>query len=345
MNPETRIQFNGYTSQIATLNAVGLASEKFTVTPTIQQKLINKQQESSDFLKKINFITVDEMEGAVLGLSVSGTIAGRTNTAAGNRRQTKDPSGLDQRTYKCVKTDFDTHLTYAKLDQWAKFKDFQVRISNQLTTLQAHDRLRVGWYGTSVAVATNANDYPNLEDVNEGWLAKIRKEAPLRVQAGGKEAGKVTYGHKDADYLTLDALVFDALHRRLPSWAKDDPNLVVIVGSDLLHDKYFPMVNSDNVPTEQLALQVILSTQKLGGRTAVRAPFFPSDKILITKFDNLSIYQQTGKNRRMIKDVPEVDRVEDYQSSNDAYVIENTDYVVLIENIQHFEDETPEDNG
>jgi hypothetical protein len=36
----------------------------------------------------------------------------------------------------------------------------------------------------------------------------------------------------------------------------------------------------------------------------------------------------------MVKDEPEYDRVTDYQSSNEAYVIEDLEYACLIENIE-----------
>jgi hypothetical protein len=45
--------------------------------------------------------------------------------------------------YKCEQTNFDTVLTYAKLDLWAKFQDFQVRIKRHRQAPGAgphHDR-------------------------------------------------------------------------------------------------------------------------------------------------------------------------------------------------------------
>lgn len=343
MRNETRIALTAFVSTIALLNGVANASEKFTVEPTIQQKLIDKQQESIDFLNRINFVTVTEKSAAILGLSVSGTIASRTNTAGGTRRVGRDPSGLDSRTYECVQTNFDVSLRYAKLDAWAKFADFQTRIQNMIVRAQGLDRIRIGWHGINAAVASDADDFPNLQDVNKGWLHKIRTEAPDKVfDEGTGPDDEITYGHADADYVTLDALVYDAIKTRLPVWAQEDPELVVIVGSDLLHDKYFGLINSEHAPTEQIALQTLMASAKLGGRPAYRVPFFPADTILITKFENLSIYQQEQGNRRHIKDEPELDQITDYQSSNDAYVIESVDYVVLIENIAAYVEPEPD---
>ena len=65
-----------------------------------------------------------------------------------------------------------------------------------------------------------------------------------------------------------------------------------------------------------------------------RAPFFPDNAILITRFDNLSIYFQEGARRRRVEDVPKRDRIENYESSNDAYVIEDLGLAALVENIE-----------
>jgi hypothetical protein len=46
-----------------------------------------------------------------------------------------------------------------------------------------------------------------------------------------------------ADYVNLDALVIDAVEL-LDEWQRDSTDLVVIVGRDLVHDKYFPMINT-----------------------------------------------------------------------------------------------------
>jgi P2 family phage major capsid protein len=339
MKNTTRTLLTAFVSQIALLSGVADATEKFTVDPSVQQKLIDKQQESSDFLNRINFVVVDEMKGEVLGLSVSGTLASRTDTSGAGRRTTKDPSGLAARQYECKQTNSDTHIGYAKLDMWAKFPDFQTRIQNQIVRMQALDRIRIGWNGTSAAVTTNPGVNTNLQDVNIGWLQKLRTEAPTQVMDEGAVANKVTYGHADADYITIDAAVWDARETLLPTWAKDSTDLVAIVGRDLLHDKYFPLINREDDPTEQIARDTIMATKRLGGLPAYQVPFFPNGKVLITTFDNLSIYQQDGKNRRHIKDVPEADRIEDYQSSNDAYVIEDLDFICMIENLEVYDPE------
>jgi hypothetical protein len=57
--------------------------------------------------------------------------------------------------YKCEQTNFDTVLTYAKLDLWAKFQDFQVRIRNAIVKRQALDRIMIGFNGVKRAKTSN----------------------------------------------------------------------------------------------------------------------------------------------------------------------------------------------
>lgn len=342
MKNATRIKFNAMVGQIALLNGIDanvVQSTKFTVEPSVQQTLEQRMQDSSEFLSMINIAPVDEMKGELIGLGIGSTIASRTNTAGGTRRVGIDPSAMDERGYECKQTNFDVAMKYAKLDMWAKFPNFETMWRDNVVQRIALDRILIGFNGTSAAAATNRVTNPSLQDVNIGWLQKMRTENAARVMSDGADTtvgftNKVTYGSANGtDYKTLDALVYDAKETFLAEWAKNDTELVVLVGSDLLHDKYFPMINKAEAPTEQLARDVIMSTKRLGGLPAMRVPGFPNGTVFITRLDNLSIYYQDGKRRRLIKDEPELDQVTDYQSSNEAYVIENLEYACMVENI------------
>ena len=54
---------------------------------------------------------------------------------------------------------------------------------------------------------------------------------------------------------------------------------------------------------------------------------------MITKLSNLSIYWQEETRRRHLKDEPEYDRIANYESVNEAYVVEEYELAVLVENI------------
>ncbi|ENG73535.1 phage major capsid, P2 family protein [Escherichia coli p0305293.4] len=61
---------------------------------------------------------------------------------------------------------------------------------------------------------------------------------------------------KGGDYASLDALVMDATNNLIEPWYQEDPDLVVIVGRQLLADKYFPIVNKEQDNSEMLAADV-----------------------------------------------------------------------------------------
>jgi P2 family phage major capsid protein len=333
MKNETRLKYNAYLDQVAKLNGVASALVKFSVAPSVQQTLETKMQESSDFLTRINMIPVSDQKGEKIGLGIGGTIAGTTDTSAKERTPT-DPSVLEGSGYECTQTNFDTALKYAKIDMWAKFPDFQTRMRNAILQRQALDRILIGFNGTHRAPTSDRVANPLLQDVNIGWLQKYRAEAPARVLSQGDTAGKVLVGAGAGnDYANLDALVFDAVNNLIDPVHQEDTELVAICGRKLLADKYFPIVNQDQANTEKLAADLIVSQKRLGNLPAVRVPGFPPNAILITRLDNLSVYYQEGARRRTVVDNAKRDQVENYESSNDAYVVEDYSAGCLVENI------------
>lgn len=282
MKNQTRVAFDGYVSQIQTLNGVENARTKFSVTPSVQQTLETKMQESSEFLKQINVWPVADQEGEKLGLSIGSPVAGTTDTTA-KERETRDSTALESNKYRCEKTDFDSHITYQKLDAWAKFADFQQRIRDVIVRRAALDRIMIGWNGKSRSATSDRVTNPLLQDVNIGWLQQYRNAAPHRVLSSGKVDGKVTFGSKDADYANIDAVVMDILSNMVDPWFQEDTELVVICGRKLLHDKYFPIVNATHSPTERLAADLIVSQKRIGNLPAVRVPSFPANALMVTR--------------------------------------------------------------
>jgi P2 family phage major capsid protein len=332
MRKETRLAFNALSQRIAQINGVPLATEKFSVTPSVQQTLETKLQLSSAFLGKINIIGVTEQSGEKLKLGTIGTIAGRTNTSVADRVPA-DPTDLFSNTYACKQTNFDTAIKYVKLDAWAKFPDFQTRYRDVCIKQQALDRMMIGFNGTSAAAATDRAANPLLQDVNIGWLQHIRTDAPTHVMAEVVPAsGAVNIG-EGWDYENIDALVMDVTEQLIDEAARDNPALVVVCGRSILADKYFSKVNRKQGGADELASDIIVSQKQIGGLEAVRVPFFPADAILVTTLDNLSIYFQDGARRQQLLDNAKRDQIENYESSNDAYVVEDYGIVALVENI------------
>jgi hypothetical protein len=69
-----------------------------------------------------------------------------------------------------------------------------------------------------------------------------------------------------ADYVNLDALVIDAIEL-LDEWQRDSTDLVVIAGRDLVHDKYFPMINAagDSAMQQEARDRILRSEKQIGG--------------------------------------------------------------------------------
>ncbi|MEQ5186780.1 P2 family phage major capsid protein, partial [Providencia alcalifaciens] len=183
------------------------------------------------------------------------------------------PSELNEVTYKCEQTNFDTAIKYKKLDLWAKFKDFQLRIRNAIIRRQALDRIMIGFNGISREKDSDREKNKLLQDVNIGWLQKVRNDAPEHVVSDVKDAdGNVISATirvgVDGDFHNLDALVMSAVDDLIDEEYQDDTDIVVICGRKLLGDKYFPLVNKEQENSEKLAADMIISQKRIGGLQA-----------------------------------------------------------------------------
>lgn len=348
MRKETRFKFNQYLSRIAELNGIATSDldKKFTVEPSVTQTLFDKIQQSSSFLKLINMVTVGELTEEKVGIDVTGTIASTTDTDGGVERKTADFGKLDAYRYFCHPVNFDYHLKYGKLDLWARFQDFQIRIRNAIIKRQALDYITIGFNGVSRAATSDRAQNPLLQDVAVGWLQKYRNDAPERVMSSvtdddGTVISNTIKVGKGGHYANLDALVMDAFESLVAEIHRENPEMVVICGRRILTDKYFPMINKFQANSEQLAGELIISQKTIGQLQAVRAPFFPANSVFITTLDNISIYLYEDGHRRHIVENPKLDQVENYEQVKVDFVIEDYEAGCLIENIEILEqDET-----
>ncbi|MBH3058728.1 phage major capsid protein, P2 family [Serratia marcescens] len=340
MRKQTRFKFNAFMSRLAELNGVatGDLDKKFSVEPSVTQTIMTRVQDSSTFLTRINILPVKEMKGEKVGLGVSGTIASTTDTAGGDERETADFATLDTDDYFCQQVNYDFHIRYNTLDLWARYQDFQTRLRDAIVKRQALDRIMIGFNGTHRAKTSNRVKFPLLQDIAPGWLQKYRENAPSRVMdkvvgMDGELSENIRVG-AGGDYANLDALVMDATNTLIAPWYQEDPELVVICGRQLLADKYFPLVNQEQPNTEAMAADLIISQKRIGNLPAVRVPYFPADALLITRMDNLSIYWQEDTHRRHMVENAKRDRIENYESINEDYVVEDYACGCLVENIE-----------
>lgn len=329
LSNEARLKFSALAVAIATTYGVASAREEFNVSPTHAQTLNEKITLSSAFLQRINVLPVSEIKGEKVMLGVSGTVTGRTNTN-NNDRVARNVLGLDGKGYELFDTHSDVALKYATIDAWAKFPNFPQRYAAAVQKQIGLDRIMIGWNGTSVAADTDRVANPLLQDVNKGWMQIARDQAPQQILVQGATAGKIKLG-ATGDYKNLDGLVFD-VSLMIDEEFRDGGDLVAIVGRDLLaHDKGKLYAVQGATPTEKERIEMAQVVATYGGLPTFTCPHFPSKGVVVTSWDNLSIYFQDSSWRRHIKENPNRSQAEDFNARNEGYVIEQLGKFAAIE--------------
>ncbi|WP_076589697.1 phage major capsid protein, P2 family [Vibrio ostreicida] len=332
MQKHTKEILSAYVKAVAVQNDTDDATEKFNVSPSGTQKIIAAIRESNWFLKKINVIPVKNQKGESIGLGVTGMIASRTDTSGDGKRKPKDRSSMGAMPYMCEQTNFDTAVRYAKLDAWAHHKNFNTLLSKATREQIDANKITIGWYGETVATNTDANANPNGEDVNKGWYQAMREHNSERliseVVDGSNvirigEGGDGSAGKEKGDFINLDLAVLETKNL-LHDACENDGNLIAIIGSDLLaYDKAKFYEAHGNTPSEKGKIQEMQVIGTYGGLPAVKVPGFPSTGIMVNSYDNFSIYIQEGSVRRSTgKKNDEKDQIENFESMNIAYVLE-----------------------
>lgn len=315
------------------------AGQHYAATPTVAQTIYNKIVEDGNaFLRSINVMPVSDLKGEKVGMSLTGRVGSRTDTSGSGERTPKHLDNTDPKGYELFPTEFDVALKYAKIDAWSKFPDFAARYMALVRQAIGNDMLQTGWTGTSAAAATNIGINPLLQDLNIGWLQLLRLfNAGSQYLLGGTKgtAGAVTLGETDTaigGFSNLDKLA-KAAREMLPIYHQDRPDLVLLAGSDVLsyQKDIFYEVNG-NTPSEKGLIASVI-TSKYDELPTIRPPFFPAGTIMVTPLSNLSIYYQDSSVRRTQKDKPEKNEVQDFNSVNMGYVVEDEEMTALIENI------------
>ena len=329
MNPETRLKYKQLCNMLGKGYGVDPSdiTQGFSVVPTVEQRLQDAIVEQSTFLGLINVITVAEIKGENILGGTSGPVSGRTDTSVeGNERTPRDVLGLAKFVYELFQTNSDVYLRYNTIDVWAKFKDFAERYVRYVQERIANDRELVGWHGITAAATTDIVANPMLQDVNKGWMQYMRDNMPANILTEGATVGEIRIGI-GGDFENLDHAVSDMV-QGIPEYLRK--NLIVLVGDELVSKEHAGLYKAiGGTPSEK-----VLATQSMslmGGLTWMTPSNFPGRGLVITSLDNISIYTQGGSWRRKIEDNPKKDRVEDYNSRNEGYVVETPEKFVAVE--------------
>jgi len=331
MQEKTRVQLSAYVKAVAAQNGVDDATQMFNVKANGTQRIVAAIRQSNWFLGKVNIIPVKNQIGEAIGLGVTGMIASRTDTSGDGERKPNDHSGMKAMPYVCTQTNFDTAIRYARLDAFAHFKKFATIISSHTRKQIDANKITIGWYGVSTAANTDAQANPNGEDVNKGWYQAIRDHAPGQMITEGKTPGEIRIG-EGGDFVNLDTAVLNTKNL-LDDVCENDANLIAIIGTDLLASEKAKFYEAHgNTPTEKSKVEEKQVIGTYGGLPAVSVPGFPPTGIMVTSFDNLSIYIQEDSIRRSVgKKNDAKDQVENFECMNMAYVIEQLEKVAAVE--------------
>lgn len=331
MQEATKVVLNAYTKAVAKQYGISDATEKFSVTPAATQRIIAQIRESNWFLSKVNIVSVNNQKGEALGLGVTGMIASRTDTSTDGTRKTKSVFNLKAMPYLCEQINFDTHMRYSQLDAFAHMKNFATIISTQTREQIDANKITIGFYGKDCVANTDPKANPNGEDVCKGWFQALREHNSKAMLVEGKTAKEIRIGD-GGDFINLDLAVMN-VRGLLHDACENAPDLVAIVGSDLLaYEKAKFYSKNGNTPSEKSKIEELQVIGTYGGLPVISVPGFPPSGLMVTSLKNLSIYIQEGSIRRSVgKKNDERDQIENFESMNVAYVIEQLDKVAAIE--------------
>lgn len=309
-----------------------MAGQHFTATPSVAQTIIRKIVETANpFLASLPSIPVTEITGQKVLQGLSARVASRTDTSGAGERTPKRLLSTGTQDYALKATEFDVALSYADIDSWAKFPNFADLYMQAVREAISNDILQAGWTGTSAAAATNIGANPLLQDLAIGWLQKIRAYNGGSQYAIGTVGVPISIG-ATGTYKNLDEAVHD-IKQTVAVQFRNSGNLVALISDNLVasqEDVYYK--TNGNTPTEKLVLSGAI-TKAYGGLPSIVPPFFPSGTILITPLANLAWYYQDSSIRRLQRDWPSKNEVQEFNSLNMGYVVQEELATSLVENI------------
>ncbi len=315
-----------FTNAVATSAGVDNSAVMFNITPVMETKLRDAIKQSHAFLGLIHTALVDQIKGQVIDVGLDGLATGR---ADGRFSVPVDQSG---NTYELVKTDSGAHITWELMTQWVNSGNKNQWLNLMKASMAKRfslDMIRIGFNGTSIAPITNPAENPLGQDVNKGWLTIVKEKAAAQVLA----AAKLDPTGAAADsYKNLDSLVQDLINTSIAEEHRQDDDLVVIVGSDLVAAEQHRLLESAVTPTEHKAAQSLAKT--IAGKKAYIPPFFPATSIWVTNLRNLQILTQSGTQWRKQENNNDRLRFESNHIRMEGYAIGNFKKFAAIEAVE-----------
>ncbi|MFM2632976.1 phage major capsid protein, P2 family [Vibrio alginolyticus] len=302
------------------------ADEKmFSITPVMETKLREALKHSHAFLGMIHTGLVDQIQGQVVDVGDDGLSTGR----ADGRFSVE--VGQNGNTYQLVKTDSGAHIPWELMTQWINSGSkgqWMNLMKSAITKRFALDMLRIGFNGTSVATTTDPVANPLGQDVNKGWLTLVKEKKAAQVLADAKLDPT---GATADSYKSLDSLVQDLINTTIAEQYRQDDDLVVVIGSNLVAAEQHRLLESANTPTEHKAAQSLAKT--IAGKKAYTPPFFPANAVWVTSLKNLQILTQSGTQWRKQENNTDRMRFESNHIRMEGYAVGNLSKFAAIESV------------
>lgn len=301
----------------------------FEVAPVMETKLRKAILGSSDILSKINMFDVQQISGRAVTLGSDKLATGRKSGGRFSGRGID----LDEDKYELKVTDSVIDVGWELLAAWINSGtqgEFNNKLNSHTNEQFASDIVRVGWNGTHAAKNTDPDAFPNGEDINEGWHARVMRLAPDQIVTAGENGITIYFdpdGEKDANgklkahYKTLDAMASDLINNHMPERFHNASDLVVLVGRDLVSAAQYKLFTEADKPSEHNEAQLL--SKSIAGRPAYVPAYFPGNRMVITSFKNLSVYTQKGSRRRKIKDNDDKACLESFYWRMEGYMVED----------------------
>ncbi|MEZ9414065.1 P2 family phage major capsid protein [Vibrio sp. 10N.286.49.E1] len=329
MNIETIKKLNQYRSDKQKKYNTDDQDGMFNVDASQATLEIESIRQTDEFLSRVNLVSVGLLVGEGIGLGSGKLIAARVDTLRGGARTARKIKPDVAMQYECHQINFDCAISFETMDAYAHHDNFSDCLEREIRKHSNLDLIRVGFFGKQAADNSNVTLNPNGEDVTKGWIQALRDNRPESILE--KKGYPVNIG-QGGDYLTVNDAVC-AVKDKVAARHRDVNDLVVLLGSDLVaHDRasFYQKQIDPKQPVHQIELRQI--KESYGAMPAFMPSCFPARGIMVTSFDNLSIYFLNHSFRRSFgKRNDSKNLIENFESAQVCYVIEQLDKAAAIE--------------
>ncbi|HHW5398784.1 phage major capsid protein, P2 family [Escherichia coli] len=300
--------------------------KSFSLTEPLSTAIRLALMENLAFLSLITMMDVPHPKGQVINIGDSVLRTGRVKDG----RFTKG-STFDGNTFELVETDSCNIIPWDTLAIWGNVgsqQEFFNLMNNAALHNFAEDILRIGFNGASVAENSDPETNKLGQDVNIGWHQIARNWGEEEGRTSKILTDQVTIG-EGGDFIGLDAAASDIIRSAIPAQWQDNPNLVVLVGADLLAAEEVRLYNKEDRPSEQVAAQQL--SKNIAGRRAFCPPFMPGKRLVVTTLQNLQVLTLQGSRRRRAEDVSDRKQFENSYWRYEGYALGNPELYAAID--------------